>query len=204
MTRRPGTGSNVARMPLLLIVSGLPASGKSTLGARLAAALNLPFVTKDEYKALLLARLPDLSRDVSGPLSFDVMWHVAGVTLTAGVDTLLESHFYHGVSEAHILKLAQAHGARLAQVFCHAPVDVLQARHDARVAAGRRPGIDLPMEYATLPAHCCWTPLELGDAPCLTVDTTREDVLPGILAWLHAQKESSPLRGCSNGADTLG
>ena len=54
-------------MPLLLIVSGLPASGKSTLGARLARTLNLPFVTKDEYKALLLARLPDLTRDVSGP-----------------------------------------------------------------------------------------------------------------------------------------
>ncbi|GGS27481.1 AAA family ATPase [Deinococcus knuensis] len=173
-------------MPLLLIVSGMPASGKSTLGARLAHALNMPFVTKDEYKALLLARMPDLTRDVSGPLSFDVMWHVAGVTLAAGVDTVLESHFYHGVSEAHILKLAQAHGARVAQVFCHAPLTVLQSRHDGRVASGRRPGIDLPMDYATLPDHCCWTPLDLGGAPCLTVDTTGEDALPGVLAWLAA------------------
>lgn len=171
-------------MPLLLIVSGIPASGKSTLGAQLAGALSVPFVTKDEYKALLLARLPGLERAVSGPLSFDLMWHVAGVTLAAGADTLLETHFYQGVSEKHILTLAAAHGARVAQVFCHAPVDVLQTRHDVRVASGRRPGIDLPMEYAALPAHCCWTPLDLGDAPCLTVDTTRGDVLPGVLAWL--------------------
>ncbi|WP_230286448.1 hypothetical protein [Deinococcus sp. 12RED42] len=71
-------------MTLLLIVSGMPASGKSTLGARLAGALSVPFVTKDEYKALLLARLPGLERAVSGPLSFDLMWHVAGVTLAAG------------------------------------------------------------------------------------------------------------------------
>ncbi|WP_291431669.1 ATP-binding protein [Deinococcus sp.] len=170
--------------PLLLIVSGMPASGKSTLGARLARALSVPFVTKDEYKALLLARLPGLERAVSGPLSFDLMWHVAGVTLAAGVCTVLESHFYHGVSETHILKLAQAHGARVAQVFCHAPLTVLQARHDARVASGRRPSIDLPMDYATLPDHCCWTPLDLGDAPCLTVETTGEDALPGVLAWL--------------------
>ncbi|BBN93507.1 hypothetical protein DEIGR_103011 [Deinococcus grandis] len=191
-------------MPLLLIVSGMPASGKSTLGARLAAALNLPFVTKDEYKALLLARLPDLTRDVSGPLSFDVMWHVAGVTLAGGMDTVLESHFYHGVSETHILTLAKTHGARVAQVFCHAPVDVLQARHDARVASGRRPGIDLPMNYATLPVHCCWTPLDLGDTPLLTVDTTQHDALPGILTWVHTQRKSSPLKGRSEGADTLG
>ncbi|WP_189074700.1 AAA family ATPase [Deinococcus sedimenti] len=173
-------------MPLLLIVSGMPASGKSTLGARLAHALSWPFVTKDEYKALLLGRLPELTRDVSGPLSFDVMWHVAGVTLAAGMDTVLESHFYHGVSEAHILTLAHTHGARVAQVFCHAPMNVLQARHDARVASGRRPGIDLPMEYATLPGHCCWTPLGLRDAPCLTVDTTGPDVLPDVLSWLKS------------------
>lgn len=170
--------------PLLLIVSGLPASGKSTLGARLAAALQLPFVTKDEYKALLLARLPGLERTVSGPLSFDLMWHVAGVTLAAGADTLLETHFYRGVSEKHILTLAAAHGARVAQVFCHAPLTVLQARHDARVASRRRPGIDLPMEYAALPDHWCHEPLDLGSAPCLTVDTTGGDVLPGVLAWL--------------------
>ncbi|MCD0156756.1 hypothetical protein [Deinococcus sp. 6GRE01] len=62
-------------------------------------------------------------------------------------------------------------------------MDVLQTRHDVRVASGRGPGIDLPMEYAAMPAHSCWTPLDLGDAPCLTVDTTGGDVLPGVLAW---------------------
>lgn len=63
-------------------------------------------------------------------------------------------------------------------------MDVLQARHDVRVASGQRPGIDLPMEYAALPDHWCHEPLDLGSAPCLTVDTTGGDVLPGVLAWL--------------------
>ena len=70
-------------------------------------------------------------------------------------------------------------------------MDVLQARHDVRVASGRRPGIDLPMEYAALPAHCCWTPLDLGDAPCLTVDTTGGDVLPGVPACPAGWNEES-------------
>ncbi|WP_221089164.1 AAA family ATPase [Deinococcus aquaedulcis] len=171
--------------PLLLVLTGLPAAGKSTLGEALARDLQLPFVTKDEYKGLLLARQPDLPRDISGPLSFDLMWHVAGVTLRAGVSTVLETHFYRGVSEAHLLRLAQTHGARLAQVFCTAPLDVLRARHAARVASGARPGIDLPFEHALAPAHWCHTPLDLGPAPCLQLDTAAGDPLPRALAWVR-------------------
>lgn len=172
--------------PLLLVVTGMPASGKSTLGARLAGALRWPFVTKDEYKALLHDGLPELKSAQSGPLSFIMMYHVAGVTLAAGVNTVLETHFYRGMSEPILQGLAQAHGARLAQVYCDAPVSVLQARHDARVASGARPFIDLPMDYTTLPGHCCWTPLGL-DAPLLRVDTTGPDALPAVLDWLHTE-----------------
>ncbi|MBZ9751857.1 ATP-binding protein [Deinococcus sp. HMF7604] len=181
--------------PLLLVVTGLPAAGKSTLGGQLARTLRLPFVTKDDYKAIVLARQPDLPRDVAGPLSFDLMWHVAGVTLTAGLDTLLETHFYHGLSEAYILKLAQAHGARLAQVFCHAPLEVLQQRHDARVASGTRPGIDLPLKYAQAPAYWCHAPLDLGPAPCLSLETSQGDPLPSALAWVQGLLQAQPQEG---------
>ena len=36
-------------MPRLLVLSGLPASGKSTLGTKLADHLNLPFFDKDHF-----------------------------------------------------------------------------------------------------------------------------------------------------------
>lgn len=171
--------------PLLLTVTGMPASGKSTLGAQIAAALRWPCVTKDEYKEILHAGLPGLTNDHSGPLSFALMYHVAGVTLAAGKDTVLETHFHRSMSEPKLTALAGTHGARLAQVFCGAPVDVLQARHDARVAAGARPFIDRPMEFRALPDHCCWTPLSL-DAPLLRVGTTGRDPLPDVLAWISS------------------
>lgn len=152
---------------LLPVVTGMPASGKSTLGARVAAALRWPFVTKDEYKEILHAGLPGLTNEQSGPLSFSLMYHVAGVTLAAGVDTVLETHFYRGLSEPKLSALAEAHGAR--------------------VASGARPFIDAPMDYATLPEHCCWTPLAL-DAPLLRVDTTGPDALPDVLAWVRARQ----------------
>lgn len=46
--------------PTLLVVSGLPAAGKTTLAAPLARALGWPLVTKDDYKGLLYAHLPEL------------------------------------------------------------------------------------------------------------------------------------------------
>ncbi len=190
MTGRPasstGTLWNMSSPgPLLLVVTGMPASGKSTLGARLATALRWPFVTKDEYKALLREGLSDLEPAQSGPLSFTLMYHVAGVTLAAGVNTVLETHFYRVLSKPKLTALAASHRARLAQVYCDAPVEILQARHDARVASGARPVIDRPMDYGTLPGHCCWTPLAL-DAPLLWVDTTGPDALRDVLAWVRS------------------
>ncbi|UQN10603.1 ATP-binding protein (plasmid) [Deinococcus sp. QL22] len=156
----------------------------------MARELYLPFVTKDDYKGLVLARQPDLPREVIGPLSFDLMWHVAGVTLAAGIDTLLETHFYRGISEAKILELAQAHRARLVQIFCHVPLEVLRERHAARVASGARPGIDLPFDHALAPANWCHTPLALGQVPCLEVDTSLRDPLPEALRWVKDRQQS--------------
>ena len=170
--------------PLLLVVSGLPAAGKSYLGSRLARELRWPYVTKDDYKTILHGRLPEITNAQSGPLSFELMWHVAGVTLEAGVDTVLETHFYRGLSEPKIGALAQAHGAELAQIFCEAPLEVLRERHAARVASGARPHIDHSFDHATLPESACWTPLAL-DAPLLRVDTTEPDRLPEIVAWVR-------------------
>jgi shikimate kinase len=35
-----------------VVISGLPRSGKTTLGRRLAPALNLPFIDKDDILAI--------------------------------------------------------------------------------------------------------------------------------------------------------
>lgn len=170
--------------PTLLVVSGLPASGKTHLGSRLARELGWPFVTKDEYKELLHEHLPDLTRAQAGPLSFEIMYHVAGVMLAAGRNAVLETHFYRGLSEPKIGALAQAHGARIVQIFCHAPLEELRRRHAARVASGARPHIDQPFDHARLPESACWTPLAL-EAPLREVDTTLPHDLTELARWVR-------------------
>jgi adenylate kinase family enzyme len=39
---------NTAAVPLLVVVTGPPASGKSTLARQLASSLGVPFLSKDE------------------------------------------------------------------------------------------------------------------------------------------------------------
>lgn len=172
--------------PTLLVISGLPASGKTHLGSRLARELGWPFVSKDEYKVILHDHLPELTRTQAGPLSFELMYHVAGVVLAAGGNVVLETHFYLGLSEPKIEALAQAHRARILQLFCEAPLDELRRRHAVRVASGARPHIDLPFDHAELPQNACWTPLALS-APLRRVDTTAPHDFTDLAHWVREQ-----------------
>ncbi|MDB5046731.1 MAG: hypothetical protein JWQ08_2781 [Deinococcus sp.] len=177
--------------PTLLVVSGLPASGKTQLGTRLAAQLRWPNVTKDDYKQLLHDGLPNLTNAQSGPLSFRLMYHVAGITLAAGINTVLETHFYRGLGEKNIQAVAEAHGAQLLQIFCHAPIDELARRHAARVASGLRPHIDhASLDHYNVPDYWCHTPLDLA-APLLRVDTTQTVDVGEVVAWVRSAAGSA-------------
>lgn len=69
------------RRPLLVLVNGAPASGKSTLAARLARELALPLIAKDALKEVLFDTLgaPDhaRSRELSAA-SYDLIYAVIG------------------------------------------------------------------------------------------------------------------------------
>jgi len=171
--------------PTLILVTGLPASGKTHLATRVARTFGLPLVSKDEDKETLHDHLPALTQAQSGPLSFALMYRVAHVILSAGGHAVMETHFYRGVSEAPILDLLTQTGADLLQVFCHAPLEVILARHEARVALGQHPHLYRPWPaLAALPPHMCSEPLAL-QGPLLRVDTTVPGGEDRAAAWLR-------------------
>ena len=180
-------------MPItLLVITGLPASGKTYLGSRLASQLGWPLVSKDEYKEMLHNHLPDLTRQQAGPLSFEIMYHVAGVSLAAGVNVVLETHFHRGVSEPILTALAEKYGATIIQVFCHAPLTELMRRHDERVAVGDHPHIHQSWLYKTpVPDYACSEPLVLG-GELFRLETTRPDAVSDALAWVKTVSSILP------------
>lgn len=72
---------------LLILITGHPCTGKTTLGKRLAEELNLPFVSKDDFKELLFDTLGWKDREWSkklGTASYTILYHVAESILKTG------------------------------------------------------------------------------------------------------------------------
>jgi predicted kinase len=118
---------------MLVLVTGLPGSGKTTLARHLARKLDLPLIAKDRYKEILFDVLGvgdlDWSRRIGQAaiaLQFDAM-----VVVRAAV---VDSALWTGVSEPEV----EALGLPLVQVHCRCPFEVARTRFFDRVVAGER------------------------------------------------------------------
>ena len=150
-----------------VVVSGPPASGKSSLAPALAAALDLPLLAKDVVKDALIDVLgaPDLPR--SRELGRAAVHVLLAVARTAG----------RGVLEGVWFDYARAPLAGLpgplVEVFCRCPPAVLRARYAARSTARGAGWFDLDRDPDELWNVEVGTPVA-GDWPVLEVDTSGE------------------------------
>jgi predicted kinase len=155
----------------LVVVSGIPGSGKTTLAIRLAEELHLPLLSKDTIKESLFDVLGtgDLAwSQTLGRASHVIMYRLARYAPSA----VLESHFWRGKAEPEL----EALGRVGAQVWCRCPVEVAAERYRTRaISSERHPG-HLP-EHQAEEVTLSWrstepAPLELR-CPLVEVDTSR-------------------------------
>jgi predicted kinase len=187
--------SETRERPLLIVVSGAPATGKTTLARRLSEALSLPLLAKDDFREILAdafgARSPAESRALI-PATFAVYLAVLERLLTAGVGAIAEGNFFRGLAEDD-LRPFLAH-ARAVVIHCHTDHDLSVRRFIERhERPGRHPCFyDGERVSALLAGEWpdAWTraqPIELG-VPPLLVDTT-EGYVPSfedVLAFVRA------------------
>jgi predicted kinase len=85
--------------PRLIVVTGLPATGKTTLARELASRLRVPLLAKDAIKEPLLSTLGASDRAQSRRLSdasFAVLFTMAHELAAAGIDAIIEGNFRPG------------------------------------------------------------------------------------------------------------
>lgn len=177
--------------PLLVIVGGAPATGKTTLARELARRLHLAILTKDDIKESLADALGSGDRTRSrelGRAAYRVLFDVTARTLEAGTGVVLEANFYRDDSADELRRLARLGEAVI--VLCRSDAATRRARFETR--RDRHPvHLDREILAHEWPDDDAKFALDLG-VPRREVDTTRAaDVdLDAIVAWISSEVSS--------------
>jgi predicted kinase len=169
----------------IVLVSGPPASGKTTLARPLAERLDFALLTKDDIKETLFTVLDGLPGDVKfsrkiGAASMDLLWalapHCPAVVLEANFRT--QSDY----ERAKVAALAKAN-AQIVEVYCRLPREEASRRfaerarqerhHPSHVLAEMSP--DRMIEYEE--------PFALS--PVIEVDTARPIDIEELVRRVH-------------------
>jgi predicted kinase len=151
----------------LVLVNGLPGSGKTTLSRRIAKALAVPVVAKDALKEALAEAVPAACPDGLGAIAMDAAW---GLAAEIPGTVVVESWWFRPRDLGFVATgLERCGNPPLVEVWCDVPAEIARAR----VAARQRHRVHEDSQRLAE----CWAdwaaraePLNLG--PVLRVDTS--------------------------------
>ena len=117
-----------------ILVTGIPASGKTALAEYLSASLHIPLVSKDKIKEILFDTIGFRSRTEKvglGTGAMETMYYFAGQMMRTGQPFLLENNF-ENVSRPGIQSLLEEYGYQAVTVRLTGDYNVLFKRMTER------------------------------------------------------------------------
>ncbi len=133
----------MSKIPLV-IITGLPGTGKTTLGKKLAKEFRLPFICKDDIKELLFDGLGWQDREWSkkiGVASYDLLYFIIESFLKAEKSLIVETNFNPKFANKKFLDLKKKYGFLPFQVRCVTDGEILLDRFTKRANSDdRHPG----------------------------------------------------------------
>ena len=127
--------------PTLIVVTGAPGSGKTTIAVPLARRLGVSLIAKDELKEALWEHLGPGDRDrflAYGRASYPLMLLIARLMLVSGTSAMMEANFTPKWAAVELGQLQAVAPFRFVQILCRADLGTCVARYRQRAETDRR------------------------------------------------------------------
>ncbi len=174
----------------VVLVNGVPASGKSSVVKDLSKLTGWPVLALDTIKGPFLTELPAGDRVFNrtlGRASYAAMFDIIKAA-PSGTTFIVDAWF--GFQPIEILKdgLDRAGVSSIAEIWCTADPQVIGSRYQARISSRGpgHPGEEYVPELIDLARRASPT----GLAPILTVDTESQIAVREVRNWLNSTLSS--------------
>lgn len=169
----------------VLMVNGVPASGKSRMAHAISAQTGWPILALDTIKNPFLEHIDGVDRLFNrtlGKASYQAIWSVI-TDAPEGSTFIVDAWF--GFQPLALLEehIARSGVTDIAEIWCHAPGEVLAGRYAARLdqRLPGHPGASYIPELIELAKHA--SPFCLG--PVYDIDTTLPPSDEAAVAWVR-------------------
>jgi len=171
----------------VVMVNGIPASGKSTIASELATASGWPILSVDGIKEPFMRQLENVDRALNrrlGIASYQAIWSVIAAA-PQGCTFIVDAWFGFQPKEDLIGFLHDAQVTAVAEIWCQLPGELAAQRYKSRLAnrLPGHPGEEYIAELIALAERA--EPMQLG--PVYIADQTqteKTEKTENLLGWI--------------------
>jgi predicted kinase len=172
---------DVRAKPVLVVVTGVPGAGKTTLGSAIARVLEVPFVSLDAIKETLYAQDP-------GPRDPFELRLAAEAVLSSLLDAgpgmvVVDIWIAPNRDSSRVAALLREQRRDIVELLCRVPADVAIGRYTSRRRSAPHRSADASMLARIRRATTEFEPLGIGR--CIEVDTSQPVDIGDLVDRIH-------------------